>query len=147
MRRSSLLFSEGLAEIVLMVDDVGMSARFYGEVVGLTPETPAGDGWAWFWAGEPGQTQRLSLRKGLLLFEEHSPLPAGRRWGRVHYAFVVAHKRLGAAVEHVRGSDVEVYGPTYFSWMRATSYYFHDPDGNLLEFWSPEPGSTTKETT
>jgi hypothetical protein len=21
--------------------------------------------------------------------------------------------------------------------MKATSYYFYDPDGNLLEFWSP----------
>ncbi len=80
------------------------------------------------------------------LAEERSPLPAGRRWGNVHYAFVVPHERLEAAVEHVRGNGVEVYGPTYFDWMRATSYYFYDPDGNLLEFWSPEPGKTTKET-
>jgi hypothetical protein len=29
--------------------------------------------------------------------------------------------------------------------MRATSYYFYDPEGNLLEFWSPEPGDTIKE--
>jgi catechol 2,3-dioxygenase-like lactoylglutathione lyase family enzyme len=39
----------------------------------------------------------------------------------------------------VRGEGVEVYGPVYFEWMKAKSYYFHDPDGNLLEFWSPEP--------
>jgi hypothetical protein len=24
--------------------------------------------------------------------------------------------------------------------MRALSYYFYDPDGNLLEFWSPDQG-------
>jgi len=24
--------------------------------------------------------------------------------------------------------------------MNARSYYFYDPDGNLLEFWSPDPG-------
>ena len=140
------MFSEGLAEIVLVVGDVERSARFYGEVVGLTPETPAGDGWAWFWAGEPGRTQRLALHRGPLLFEEHSPLPEGRRWGRVHYAFVVPYEKLEAAVEHVRANGVEVYGPTYFDWMGATSYYFYDPDGNLLEFWSPEPTNTTKET-
>lgn len=140
------MFSKGLVEIVLVVDDVESSARFYGEVVGLTPETPSGDGWAWFWAGEPGRTQRLALSKGPLLFEERSPLPEGERWGRVHYAFLVPHEKLEAAVEHVRGSGVEVYGPTYFGWMRATSYYFYDPDGNLLEFWSPERGNITKET-
>jgi catechol 2,3-dioxygenase-like lactoylglutathione lyase family enzyme len=32
-----------------------------------------------------------------------------------------------------------VYGPTEFEWMKARSYYFYDPDGNLLEFWSPDP--------
>ena len=25
-----------------------------------------------------------------------------------------------------------------FDWMNATAYYFYDPDGNLLEFWSRE---------
>lgn len=139
------MFSNGLAEIVLVVDDVERSAHFYAEVVGLTPESPARDGWAWFWAGEPGRMQRLALRKGPLLFEEHSPLPEGKRWGRVHYALVVPHEKLEAAVEHLRGNGVEVYGPTYFDWMRATSYYFYDPDGNLLEFWSPERGNATKE--
>jgi catechol 2,3-dioxygenase-like lactoylglutathione lyase family enzyme len=132
------LFSEGLAEIVLIVDDVERSASFYGEVVGLAPEAPAGDGWAWFWAGQPGRAQRLALHNGPLLFEEHSPLPEGGRWGRVHFAFDVPRGKLDAAVGHVRGNGVEVYGPTYFDWMRATSYYFYDPDGNLLEFWARE---------
>jgi catechol 2,3-dioxygenase-like lactoylglutathione lyase family enzyme len=30
-----------------------------------------------------------------------------------------------------------VYGPVELEWMNAESYYFYDPDGNLLEFWSP----------
>lgn len=140
------MFSTGLAEIVLIVADVGRSARFYDEVVGLTPETPPENGWAWFWAGEPGQTQRVALRKGPLLFEEHSPFPEGERWGRMHYAFSVPRERLKAAVEHVRTNGVRVYGPTRFDWMRATSYYFYDPDGNLLEFWSPDPEDAAKET-
>ena len=32
------MFSVGLAEIVLIVNDVKASARFYRDVVGLTPE-------------------------------------------------------------------------------------------------------------
>jgi catechol 2,3-dioxygenase-like lactoylglutathione lyase family enzyme len=133
------MFTSGLAELVLIVNDVRTSARFYRDVVGLAPHTEANDDWAWFWAGEEGEPQRLALHKGSLLFEEYSPYPEGARWGRVHYAFGVPRERLAAAIAHVRVSGVEVYGPVRFDWMQATSYYFYDPDGNLLEFWSPDP--------
>jgi catechol-2,3-dioxygenase len=133
------MFSSGLAEIVLIVNDVRAAARFYRDVVGLAPESEADDTWAWFWAGAPGQPQRVALHKGTLLFEDQSPLPTGERWGQVHYAFNVPRERLATAVDHVRGRDVAVYGPVRFEWMNAVSYYFYDPDGNLLEFWSPDP--------
>ena len=133
------MFSTGFAEIVLIVKDVKASACFYQDVVGLAPESEADESWAWFWAGKPGQTQRVALHKGTLLFEEHSPLPEGERWGQVHYAFNVPREKLDAAVQHVRRHGVEVYGPAHFEWMRAEAYYFYDPDGNLLEFWSPDP--------
>jgi catechol-2,3-dioxygenase len=129
------MFSTELAEIVLIVEDVERSARFYREVVGLTPENEPENGWA----GEPGHAQRLALHKGALLFEERSPLPEGSRWGRVHYAFNVPREKLEGAVDHVREQGQEVYGPIHFDWMEALSYYFYDPDGNLLEFWSPDP--------
>ena len=133
------MFSVGLAEIVLIVQDVKAAARFYHDVVGLTPETEADDEWAWFWAGAPGEAQRVALHKGSLLFAEMSPLPEGERWGQVHYAFNVPREKLDAAVSHVRANGVDVYGPVHFAWMQATSFYFYDPDGNLLEFWSPDP--------
>lgn len=135
-------FSRGFAEVVLVVRDVRASARFYQDVVGLLPHTEANDEWAWFWAGEPGVSQRLALHRGPLLFEEHSPLPPDERWGRVHYAFVVERADLQAAGAHVRAAGVPVYGPTRFDWMSAESYYFYDPDGNLLEWWSPDPERT-----
>jgi catechol-2,3-dioxygenase len=132
------VFTTGLSELVLIVKDVTVAAQFYRDVVGLIPETEANDAWAWFWAGEPGHAQRVALHRGPLLFEEHSPLPEGERWGHVHFAFNVARDRLSAAVEQVKAHEVAVYGPTHFDWMRATSYYFYDLDGNLLEFWSSE---------
>jgi len=131
--------SRGLAEIVLIVKDVPAAARFYEEVVGLKPDQPTDDEWAWFWAGEVGELQRVALHRGPLLFEEHSPLPQGERFGRVHFAFDVARDDLDAEVERVRGAGVDVYGPIDFDWMSARSYYFYDLDGNLLEFWSPSP--------
>ena len=37
---------------------------------------------------------------------------------------------------------VEVFGPVELEWRNARSYYFYDPDGNLLEFWSPNSASS-----
>ena len=129
--------SRGLAELVLIVEDVQRAADFYEHVVGLELEHRTGDEWAWFWAGRPGETQRLALHNGPLLFEEHSPFPEGERFGRVHYAFDVAAEDLAVAVDRVRSAGVQVHGPVELDWMNAQSYYFYDPDGNLLEFWSP----------
>ncbi len=133
------MFSRGLSEIVLIVEDVKAAARFYRDIIGLLPESEADDNWAWFWAGKAGRAQRIALHKGSLLFEEHSPLPQGERWGRIHFALEVPRERLEEAVVHLRENSVEVYGPTAFEWMKAKSYYFYDLDGNLLEFWSPDP--------
>jgi catechol-2,3-dioxygenase len=54
----------------------------------------------------------------------------------VHLAFEVPRDKLPDAVEHVQGEGVEVFGPVRLEWMGADSYYFYDPDGNLLEWWS-----------
>ncbi len=132
-------FSRGLAEIVLIVKDVKASARFYREVVGLMPATDADDEWAWFWAGPPGEAQRVALHTGALLFEDQSPPPGGERWGPVHYALQVPPDKLQAAVDHVRGKGVEVYGPVTFNWMKATSYYFYDLDSNLFGVLGARP--------
>ena len=131
--------SRGLAELVLIVEDVPKAADFYERVVGLVPEQRADDEWAWFWAGKPGDAQRLALHKGSLMFEGQSPHPEGERFGQVHYAFDVARDDLDAAVERVRAAGIDVYGPVELDWMNAESYYFYDLDGNLLEFWSPNP--------
>lgn len=136
-------FSQGFSEIVLIVEDVSKSAAFYRDVVGLAVSEVETEDWAWFWAGSPDSTQRLGLHRGTLLFEEHSPYPAGQRFGRIHYAFHVPRAALDSAVAHVRAHGVEVYGPTHFAWMAALSYYFYDPDGHLLEWWSPDPAETT----
>ena len=129
--------SRGFAELVLIVEDVPQAAVFYQDVVGLTLEHETSDEWAWFWAGKAGDPQRIALHRGTLLFEEYSPFPEGERFGHVHFAFDVARDDLDEAVARVRSAGVDVYGPIDFDWMNARSYYFYDPDGNLLEFWSP----------
>lgn len=137
-------FSKGFSEIVLIVADVIQAARFYRDVVCLIPCMEASADWAWFWSGMPGSSQRLALHKGNLLFEEHSPHPPGQRFGPVHYAFHVARPDLEAAASHIRGCGVAVFGPMRLEWMQAVSYYFYDLDGNLLEWWSPDPVATNR---
>lgn len=130
---------DGLAEIVLLVQDVRSAAAFYERIVGLVPETEVDDEWAWFWTGEPGSSARLALHRGSLLFEEHSPLPPGRRFGAIHLALRIGRARIEEAVSHLRRAGIEVHGPVRLEWMGADSWYFYDLDGNLLEYWSPDP--------
>ncbi len=134
---NSMRHIKGFSEIVLIVKDIPESKKFYKEIVGLTIESSDED-WVWFYVGGPEQKQRLAIHKGSLLFEEKSPLPEGKRWGQVHFAFEVDRNNLEAALEKVRTAGIEVYGPVDFKWMKAKSYYFYDPDGNLVEYWSPE---------
>jgi len=133
----------GISEIVLLVEDVAVTRTFYKNVVGLqlcdetAERSNENPDWAWFWVGDATNKQRLALHKGSLLFEEHSPFPEGQRFGKVHFALHVAKRDLTSAVERVRKSGCAVYGPVELEWMNAQSYYFYDPAGNLLEFWSP----------
>ncbi len=134
-------FSQGISELVLIVSDVSIAARFYRDVLLLVPDGEADETWAWFWTGEPEHSARLALTSGTLLFAENSPHPKNKRFGHVHYAMFVQRDQLLHAVDHVRKAGVEVHGPVQLNWMNAASYYFYDPDGNLLEFWSPDGSS------
>jgi len=128
---------KGISEIVLIVDDVRKSADFYKNIVGLKPNTEITEDWAWFWTGEENNSPRLALHKGKLLFEEHSPLPEGKRWGKIHFALEVNKENIELALNKMKNAGIKIYGPTKFEWMNATSYYFYDLDGNLVEYWSP----------
>jgi catechol 2,3-dioxygenase-like lactoylglutathione lyase family enzyme len=58
----------------------------------------------------------------------------------VHDAFNVPADRWPDALERLAAHGVAVHGPTRLEWMAATGHSFYDPDGNLLEFWTPDGG-------
>lgn len=89
-------------------------------------------------------TEEDLMRSRAEVFQEEERLL--QRWGQVHYAFRVQRDRLEEALARVRSRGVEVHGPVWLRWMEADAYYFYDPDGNLLEFWSPDriPGSSSR---
>jgi catechol 2,3-dioxygenase-like lactoylglutathione lyase family enzyme len=131
------LFSRGLREVVLIVDDVEVSTAFYRDVVGLEhqPQQQPTSDWAWFYVGDSERRQRLGIHKGTLLFENQPAAPGGERWGPVHYAFQVAPDALEDAAEHVRSHGIDVFGPHHFG-DAADAYFFYDPDDNLVEFFA-----------
>lgn len=128
--------SLALAELVLKVKDIRAAVEFYRELVGLKLERPADDEWAWFKLND-SPPQRLALRKGTLLFEEHSPRPPEKRFGPVHFALQIDGAEMSAARKRLERVGIAVYGPVALDWMNADSIYFYDPDDNLVEFWCP----------
>lgn len=128
---------------MLKVQDVHRAARFYRDVLQLKPNGEPDGNWAWFWTGTEGDSPRIAVTDRPLIYEDqspHPPLSSGRRFGPVHFAFRIPRSRLEEAVAHIQANEFEVHGPRRIEWMKAESYYFHDPDGNLLEFWSPDEG-------
>ena len=126
----------GLAELVLVVRDVGVSVRFYRDLIGLELEREHNEDWAWF---RMPDGSRLACTRATLLFSEHSPrtdLPEkARLGGPIHFALKCDDPE--PALKRIRDAGIEIHGPTEFEWMNARSWYIYDPDGNLAELWMP----------
>jgi lactoylglutathione lyase len=123
---------QGLFEAHLTVADLDRAMAFYGGTLGLDlAEKFCERRVAFYWLGRRGQSmlglwetgsgpQRMSLHVAL----------------RVELADVVeAPGRLRAAGVTPRDFDGRPSDePVVLAWMPAAAVYFHDPDGNLLEF-------------
>lgn len=132
----------GLFESHLNVSDLARSMAFYGGTLGLElaqvfPERKV----AFYWMGGRGASM-------LGLWEVGS---SPQRMS-LHIAFSVELDALLKAPELLRTAGVTPLDfsgnptdePVVLAWMPAASLFFHDPDGNLLEFLTmlpdaPEP--------
>ena len=131
-----------LFESHLTVKDLERSMEFYGSVLGLKPARVFPERKvAFYWIGHRGDSM-------LGLWEAGT----GPQRMSLHLAFRVELSDLLAAPERLRAANIVPLdfggNPTgeavVLAWMPAASLYFHDPDGNLLEFLSmlpdlPEP--------
>jgi lactoylglutathione lyase len=133
----------GLFETHLTVSNLRRSMKFFTEILGLelahaVPER----GVAFYWTGRPGASM-------IGLWETGS----GPQRMSLHTAFTVDLADLQDAPRRLREAGVTPLDfagkptdePVVLAWMPAASLYFHDPDGNMLEFLAMLPDSPAPE--
>jgi catechol 2,3-dioxygenase-like lactoylglutathione lyase family enzyme len=116
----------GILHFTLAVTDLERSRRFYEEVVGCT-----------FWRqNETTVFMRCGENYFVLSRSGYHVAPNRGRDTLIHHAFMIDAADFDAALAHVEACGVEVLlyedkGHRSFTGRHA---YFHDPDGNGIEF-------------
>jgi len=121
----------GVLETVLYFTDQDRAERFYCDMLGMR-----------LLAKEPGRS--LFLRAGssvFLLFDaretsQGGTLPAHGATGPIHTCFVVDEADYEPWKRFLASRGVDVVQEA--AWTRGLSFYFRDPDGNLLEIASTD---------
>lgn len=121
----------GLGEIALRVDDLDEMTGFYDDVVDLVLLRRFDD--ATFFDIAPGVGGHTQV---LALFDRSVRDPSGPVAGQStldHLAFGVHLQDLASERERLEALGVDVETSTH-GWVQWRSLYFHDPEGNEVEF-------------
>jgi catechol 2,3-dioxygenase-like lactoylglutathione lyase family enzyme len=116
----------GILHFTLSVSDLDRARKFYEDVVGAT-----------FWRRNDTSVFMRCGYQYFVLSRTGYHMPQNRnRDTLIHHAFMFASGDFDAALAHVEASGVEVLlyedkGHRSFTGRHA---YFHDPDGNAIEF-------------
>jgi catechol 2,3-dioxygenase-like lactoylglutathione lyase family enzyme len=123
----------GLDHIVLTVEDIKQTVEFYCHVLGMEKEI-FGEGRVALRFGE----QKMNLHEAGKEYEPKANKPTP---GSADLCFIT-NTPLQEAIEHVRQHGVEIEeGPVRRMGAKGpmTSFYFRDPDLNLIEVSSYSP--------
>ena len=122
----------GIDHIVLTVLDIDKTVQFYETVMGMVAES--------FGAGRIALkfgSQKINLHQYGKEFEPKADRPTP---GSEDLCFII-DTELEAAMEHVRAAGVEIIeGPVARTGATGPllSFYFRDPDNNLIELSNPK---------
>jgi metallothiol transferase len=118
----------GILHFTISVSDLERSRRFYEDIVGAT-YWRQNESTVFMHCG--GQYFVLSRPRA----HAHKPLNEGREI-LLHHAFFVQGEDFDTAVAHLEANGVEVllYENEDHRSFTGRHLYFHDPDGNAIEF-------------
>jgi catechol 2,3-dioxygenase-like lactoylglutathione lyase family enzyme len=116
----------GILETVLYVADIDRAERFYRDVMALRQI-----------GKEPGRHVFFRVGSGVLLLfraertRRSESLPPHGADGEIHVCFTTSPEDYEAWKRRIRSHDIIIEQET--EWPGGRSFYFRDPDGNLLE--------------
>lgn len=118
---------KGLGEVSIRVKDLDAMHKFYEEVLGLEV-LRRDESFVFFKVAEGygGHTQNLAL------FETSEEL-SQEKTTLHHIALNISLEEYESEKKRLEGLGVKV-NATVHEWLHVRSLYFHDPDGNSLEF-------------
>ena len=127
---------QGVMETAVYVDDMDLAEHFYRDVLGLECMFK-GDGLIAFDAG---------FKSALLVFHRDGrfedlvtpggTIPGHNSAGHAHFAFRVSMESYERWKQHMAERDIEIISEV--TWPAGgLSFYFNDPDGNVLEMATP----------
>lgn len=119
---------KGLGEVSIRVKDLDAMQKFYEEVVGLEVLSRE-ESYVFFKVAEGygGHSQNLAL------FETESPELSQEKTTLHHIALNIALEDYEPEKSRLEGLGLKV-NATVHEWLHVRSLYFHDPEGNTLEF-------------
>jgi catechol 2,3-dioxygenase-like lactoylglutathione lyase family enzyme len=126
----------GILETVLYVADIDRAERFYRDVMAMTQI-----------GKDPGRHVFFRVGSGVLLLfhaektRQAGTLPPHGADGEIHVCFTTSPDEYETWKQRIREHGITIEQET--EWPRGRSFYFRDPDGNLLELsnadiWPPE---------
>lgn len=139
-----MITTKGIYHIGIPVNDVERAVKFYTEVLGMTiaklNRDDMGDG-----------LNRADLRSGdgmVVLFQRPEAVEkdALKEDGATHHAFTVDNDDFELAVHKMADWGVKVHSVPQVDRPSGRGFYFFDPDGNLLQLYTPPKGTSDPVT-
>ena len=132
----------GIAEIALRVHDLELMRKFYEQVIGLDVlrEIKDGAGTIIFYSVGP-ENDHLALFEekltGWYTRDKHPQIDP-KLTTLSHFALRIALDDFESERKRIEQLGIEIVHSNTSSWLHCRMFYFFDPEGNLVEFNSPD---------